>query len=148
MVRPEFDVVIERLQIEELVFRLDVTVLGDADIDADGRFIDVGPVEAGIGDGFAGAIDPQAAGPGAAAELFFPLVAELVEIADPGDGRSDVAGFVGTDGAAAGQQIGTEIAQIVGPWRGQAHPGDHNPLSIGARDHKLQWGRWLNFSSY
>ena len=50
VVRPELGVVVEPLELVDLVFGLDVAVLGDADVDADLGLVDVGPVEARVGD--------------------------------------------------------------------------------------------------
>ena len=47
MVRPELRVVVEPLELEDFVFGFDVAVLGDADVDADRRFIDIRPIEPG-----------------------------------------------------------------------------------------------------
>jgi len=58
-------------------------VLGHADVNADGRTVDVLPVEAGVGNGFVGAEDADAAGAGAAADFFAFLILQFVEIADP-----------------------------------------------------------------
>ena len=95
VMRPVLRVVVVALQQEDFVLGLDVAVLGHADVDADGRAVDVFPIEAGVGHGLVGAEDADAAGAGAAADLLALLVAELVEVADPRQGGAEVAGFVG-----------------------------------------------------
>ncbi len=90
-----------------------------------------GPVEPGVGDGLVGAVDADAAGPGAAADVFLLLVPQLVEVADAGQRLADVADFVGLDAAAAGQQAVAELGQRVAVGRGQADAGDDDPLVVG-----------------
>ena len=93
----------------DFVLGLDVAVLGHADVDADGRFVEVFPIQAGVGDGFAGAVDADAAGAGAAAEVLAALIAEFVEGADPRHRGAKVAGLVGDDAAPPGQQALAEL---------------------------------------
>ena len=132
VVRPELGVVVEALELVDFVFGLDVAVLGDADVDADRRLVDVGPIEPGVGDGLVGAVDADAAGPGAAAQFLLLLIAQLVEVADAGHGRADVANLVGRDAAAAGQQALAKLGQIVAVGGGQANAGDHDPIALVA----------------
>ena len=93
MVRPVLRVVVVPLEEVDLVLGLDVAVLGHAHVDADRRVVDVLPIQPGVGDGFPGAVDADAAGPGAAAEVLAALVAEFVEVADPRHGGAEVAGL-------------------------------------------------------
>ena len=131
VVRPELRVVVEALELEDLVFGLDVAVFGDADVDADPRLVDVRPIQPGVANGLVGAVDADAAGPRAAAHFFAFLVAQLVEIADAGQRLADVADFVGTHAAAAGEQAVAEFGQIVAVGRGQADAGNDDPVVIG-----------------
>ena len=96
VVRPELRVVVVALQQVDLVLGLDVAVFGHADVDADGRAVDVFPIEAGVGDGLVGAEDADAAGAGAAADFLAFLVAKLVEVADPRQRGAEIADLVGT----------------------------------------------------
>ena len=94
------------------------------------RAVDVLPVEARVGHRLAGAVDADAAGAGAAADLLALLVAELVEVADPRQGGAKVADFVGRHAAAARQQGLAELGQGIPVRRGKSHAGNHNPLLV------------------
>ena len=131
VVRPELGVVVEALELEDLVFGLDVAVLGDADVDADLRLVDVRPIEPRVGDRLVGRIDADAAGPRAAAEVLFLLIAQLVEVADAGQGRRRRSGFRTAHAAAAGQQVFAKFGQIVAVGGGQADAGDDDPVVLG-----------------
>ena len=96
MVRPILGVVIIPLEEVDFVLRLDVAMLGHAHVDADRRAIDVFPIQSGVGDGLVGAVDADAAGPGAAPQVLAALVAEFVEIADPRHRGAEVADLVRT----------------------------------------------------
>ena len=122
VVRPEFRVVIEPFELKDFVLGLDVAVLGDADVNADHRFVDVGPIQPGIGDRLAGTVNADAAGPRAAADLFFLLVLQLVEVADAGHGRSDVANFVTPYATSTCEQILAEIRADCWPPARSARP--------------------------
>ncbi len=136
VVRPELGVVIERFELEDFVFGLDVAVFGDADVNADISFVDIGPIESGVGHGFARTVNADAAGTRAAAHFLLRLVAKFVEIADAGDRGADVADVVGTDAACAGQQIRAKIRQVIGAWRGEANSSDSNSLTLGPGNHR------------
>ena len=130
MVRPILGIVVVPLEQVDFVLRLDVAVLGHAHVDADGRFVDVFPIQPGVGDGFPGAVDADAAGPGAAAEVLAALVAEFVEVAYPRNRGAEVAGLEGDDAAAAGQQVLAELGERVAVGRGQAHARNDNAVEI------------------
>ena len=133
VVRPELRVVVESLELVDFVFGLDVAVLGHADVDADSFAIDVRPIEAGVGDGLMGAVDADAAGPGAAANFLALLVAQLVEVADPRQRGADVANLVGRHAAAAVEQRFAELGQRVAVRRGQSDAGNDNSLVVVRR---------------
>ena len=130
MVRPVLRVVVVTLEQIDLVLGLDVAVFGHADVDADGRAVDVFPVEARIGHGLVGAIDADAAGAGAAANLLAFLIAKLVEVADPGHGWPKIADLVGRHAATAFQQGLAKLGQGIAVRRGKTHAGNHHPLMI------------------
>ena len=102
------------------------------------ELVDVFPVEPGVGHGLLGRVDGDAAGPGAAADVFFLLIAQFVEVADAGDGFADIADFVVRDAAAAGEQVFAEFGQIVPIRGGQADPGDDNPVVIRSGGNHVQ----------
>src|SRR5690349_8205126 len=124
MVRPISRVVVVALQGKNFVFGFDIAVLGNAEVNADAAFIDCLPVESGILYGFVGRINADAAGPGAAAKIFFRLVAECVEVADAGERLADIANFVVGDTAFSSEQGGAEFGQVIAVGRSQADAGD------------------------
>ena len=80
-----------------------------------------------------GAVDADAAGAGAAADVFSLLVPQLVEVADAGQRFADVADVVLLHAAAAGEQRFAILGQRVAVGRGQADAGDDNPLVVFER---------------
>jgi hypothetical protein len=84
-------------------------VLGDADVDADHRLFDVGPIQTRVGHRFVGAVDADTAGTRAAADFLLFLIFQLVVVADARQGRADVADIVVPHPAAAGQQRLAEV---------------------------------------
>ena len=135
VMRPILGVVVVAFELVDFVFRLDVAVLGHADVNADPRAVDVLPVEARIGHRLVGAIDADAAGAGAAADLLALLVAQLVEIANPRQGGAEIAGFVGRHPAAARQKRLAELGQRVSVRRGKSHARNDNPLLVRPLGH-------------
>ena len=132
-------VVVVAFDFVDFVFGFDVAVLGDADVDADAFAVDVGPIEAGIGDGFLSAIDADAAGAGAAADFFSLLVLQLVEVADAGERFADVADVVLLHAAAAVEEGVAIFGQRVAVRRGEADAGDDNPLMVVERAGHASW---------
>ena len=104
MVGPVLGVVVVAFELVNLVFRLDVAVLGHADVNPHSGAVDVFPVEAGIGHGLPRAIDPDPAGPGAAPNILALLVSQLIEVTNPRQGGSEIPYLVGRHAAAPGQQ--------------------------------------------
>ena len=131
VVRPVLRVVVVALEQEDFVLGLDVAVLGHADVDADAssgrRSSQSSPASATAS---LRAVDADAAGPGAAADLLAFLVAQLVEVADPRQRGAEVADFVRHDAAAARQQAFAELRQRIPVRRGQSHARNDNPLLI------------------
>ena len=80
-----------------------------------------------------GAVDADAAGPRAAADVLAALIAQLVEVADAGERLADVANVVLLDAAAAGEQRRAELGQRVAVGRGQADAGDDDAVVVGKR---------------
>ena len=81
-------------------------------------------------DRLVGAEDADAAGAGAAADLFPLLIAKLVEVADPRQSGAEVAGLVGGHAATPLEQGLAELGQGVPVRRGQPHAGNHDPLLV------------------
>ena len=130
---PDGGVVIEPFDLVDLIFGFDVTVFGDTNVDADAGAVDVLPIEAAVADRFVGGVDADAAGAGAAAEVFFGLVAEGIEIANAGEGAAEIANFVIADAAAIFEERLAERMPVIAVWRSQADTGDDDSLGIGER---------------
>ena len=94
VMRPETGVVIVPLDLEDLVLRLDVPVLGNPQIDPDPRFVHVLPVQPGILDRLVAAIDPDTARPRASPQVSPRLMAAFVKAADPGKRFTHIADLV------------------------------------------------------
>ncbi len=137
VVRPELRVVVVTLEFVDLVLGFDVAVFGDANVDADGRRVDLFPGHARIGNGLVGAINADAAGARAAAAFLPALVANLVEIAHAGQRFADIANLVAAYAASAREQRIAKVVQIVTIGSRESHSGNHNPLRIGeSGDHR------------
>ena len=108
VVRPIARVVVVALELVNLVFGLDVAVLGHAEVNADAALVDRRPIEPRVFHGFVGRINADAAGPRAAAEVLLRLIPQCVEIADAGQRLADVANLVVRDAAFASQQAPRE----------------------------------------
>jgi len=130
VVGPDFDVVVEGFDLVDFVFGLDVAMLGDADVDAHPSEVDVGPVEARVGDGFVGAINGDASCSCTTAELFAFLVLEFVEVALAGEGVADVADLVVIDAAFASQEGRSIVRQRIAVGGGESDAGNHDALVI------------------
>ncbi|MFM2001669.1 MAG: hypothetical protein RI963_1095 [Planctomycetota bacterium] len=128
---PDGGVVIEPFDLVDLIFGFDVAVFGDTDVDADAGAVDVLPIEAAVADRFVGGVDADAAGAGAAAEVFFGLVAEGIEIANAREGAAEIADFVIADAAAIFEERLAERMPVIAVWRSQADTGDDDSLGIG-----------------
>ena len=93
MVRPELYVVTILADVVDLVFGLDIAMLGHSQIDAHSGAVDRFQVYCGIGKGFARAVNGHGPGSGAAAAFLFLLVFQFIKITDPGQDLSHVPGF-------------------------------------------------------
>ena len=113
VVRPVLDVVIVLAEVVNLVFGLDVAVLGGADVNADPAFVEGVEGQAGIDDRFLRAVDGDGAGAGAAAHFLFLLVAQLVEIADLGQDLAHVAGLELHDTADPVEEVLAKLGEGV-----------------------------------
>ena len=90
VVGPELGVVVKFGDVVDLVLRLDVAVLRDAEVDAHPVLGHGLPCNATVGQRLAAAVDRDAAGAGADPDLLFLLMAQGVEVADAGELRPHV----------------------------------------------------------
>src|SRR5262245_21032605 len=74
MVRPNARVVVVPFDLVDFVFSLYVAMLGNTDVDPDPFAIEVGPIDARVGNRFLSTVDADAAGPRAAADFLFLLI--------------------------------------------------------------------------
>jgi len=130
VVRPTRCVVIKTFDDKNLVFCLDISVLRDADVNANARFIEIRPVNAGVLDRFVGRINPDAAGASPTTDIFFGLVATGIEIANARQCVAEISDCVGANTAALFQQCVAEGRPIVAVRRGQTDAGNDNSLRI------------------
>lgn len=109
VVGPEFGIVVKLGDVEDFVFGFDVTVFGDAEVDADAIFLGGGPVEVGVFDGFVGAVDGDGACSGAVFDGFTILVDKGVVVAEACEDLADVAHLGALDIGDAVNEIGAEF---------------------------------------
>ena len=75
---------LEEGEVVDLVLRLDIAMLRDAEVDAGARLVEALPVQAAVRQGLARTIDADAAGARADADVLFLLMLEGIEMADAG----------------------------------------------------------------
>ncbi|OQB89157.1 MAG: hypothetical protein BWX86_02526 [Verrucomicrobia bacterium ADurb.Bin122] len=103
VVRPVLGVVVVLGERVDFVFRLDVAVLGAADVHAHAVLVETVPSDAAVGDGFPRAINGDGAGARAHAELFFLLVLQRIEVAEARDQFAHVAHIDGLNTGHTGE---------------------------------------------
>ena len=126
VVRPIRAIVIVLLNLVNFVFRLDVAVFGNADVNADRVFADVFPIEPGVGDRLPDAVNREAPGAGASAQFAARLPFQHVAVANAGDRRAEITDFVRDDAADAVQNRAAVLGQIRPVRRRQPDAGDHD----------------------
>ncbi len=111
-----------------LVFGLDVSMLGDAEVDAHPGTIGLRQVEARIVQGLPGAVNGNRPRPGAAPPFLLLLIPQFVKIANPRQDLAHVPGFELPDSRLALQQVLPELLQVVPVRRRQPHPGNDDSI--------------------
>ena len=81
--RPELRVVAELGNAVNFVFRFDVPVFGDTDVNADARFVRRFPIDSGIDNGFVRAVNRDASRTRARAQLAARLIFFRVKVTNP-----------------------------------------------------------------
>ncbi len=130
---PDRRVVSEPRDFVDLVFRLHVAVLGDADKDAHPLFGDAAPIEAPVDDGLVGTVNGQRSRPRPAPQILFLLIAEDIAAADSRQYPAHVARLVIDDARAAFEEALAKLLQIVAVRRGQPDARNHDAVSVGQR---------------
>jgi hypothetical protein len=103
-------------------------VLSDSQINPDTVSSYGCPVEPGITNGFVRTVDCDRSGTSSATEVFFLLISQLVEIADPGEHMSDIASLVVDDSGSTGEQILAKLRQIITVRRRDADSCDDDTV--------------------
>ena len=130
VVGPNRRVVIELGDRVDLIFRLDIAVFGDADVNPDPRFIDVGPIQTAPRDRFAGRPYSNGTGSRPSASIATVLVLGSLELANSRMRVADVANVVVPHPAAARQECLAVTLKIWAIGARKPHGGHDNPLIV------------------
>src|SRR4051794_14836550 len=124
--RPKLGVVFELGDVEDFVFGFHVSVLGNAEVNADAAFVARFKSDAAIDHRFASTIDADAARPGANPDVLLLLVFQRIKSAHSRGMAAHVAHVDRADAGDAGHQVLPEFGEGVSIRSGQPNACDYN----------------------
>jgi hypothetical protein len=131
MVRPIAYVVLEEGNIMDLIFRFDISMLCDADIDTYARWVAMEKGNTGILECSVGTVNADAPGACTVFNGFFALVACGIEVADSSRSLSHVTQVQCLDTSMAFEEIVSEFGQSVSVGSRKANACDDNTFFSG-----------------